>query len=142
MPWRDIPPRWWAVLVGVLFGSVALIGIDGPKKGYSKAVIGGLLSAPFLALLAGALLPDGTSLEIAALIGGVVSVGGTGVIVTVGRYAPSLATAALTGVAESYLHINRGEATRLNRDGTPMTPDPEAEQLIEKIDKKDESDEP
>ena len=129
-----IPHLWWAVVVGVFFGSVALISIEGPKKGYGKAIVAGLLTAPLLALIAGGLLPKDTTLEIAALIGGVVALGGSAVIMSVARFGPSMVTAGLTGVAKSFLHISDSEATRIREDGTPLTPDPEAEKLAKKLD--------
>ena len=135
MKWlKDIPHLWWAVCVGVFFGSVALISLEGPKKGYGKAAITGLMTAPLLALIAGGLLPKGTSLEVAALIGGVVALGGTAVILSVSRFAPTMVTAGLTGVAKSFLHISDSETTRIREDGTPLLPDPKAEQLAKELD--------
>lgn len=135
MKWlKDIPHLWWAVVVGVFFGSIALISIEGPKKGYGKAIVAGIMTAPLLALIAGGLLPKGTSLEIAALTGGVVALGGSAVILSVARFAPTMVTAGLTGVAKSFLLISDGEKTRIREDGTPMSPDAEAEDLARKLD--------
>lgn len=133
-----VPHLWWAVVVGVFFGSVALISIEGPKKGYGKAIVTGLLTAPLLALVAGGLLPKDTSLEMAALIGGVVALGGSAVIVSVARFAPGMVTAGLTGVARSFLLISETERLRLRDDGTPLAPDPEAEELLHKLDGDDD----
>ena len=144
MPWREIPPRWWAVLVGVAFGSLALISIDGPNKGYGKAVIAGLITAPVLALIAGAMLPPDTSVEIAALVGGIAALGGTGVIMSVARMAPSIVTGGLTGIATSYLHISgtkrpeEPDVMRYRIDATPAEPDPDLDALAHKLDEKDE----
>lgn len=138
---QEVPARWWAVLVGVLFGSLALISIDGPRKGYSKAVWAAALTGPLLSVIAGALLPKGASLEMAALVGGVVAVSGTSVILAVTRAVPPIVAAALTGAAQSYLKINPtppgepDELERLNPDGTPALPDPEAERLLRELDK-------
>lgn len=135
MKWiAKVPHLWWAVCVGVFFGSVALVSIEGPKKGYARAIIAGILTAPLLALVAGGMLPKGTSLEMAALIGGVVALGGSAVIMAVARLAPSLVTAGLTGVARSFLHIQDGEQTRLREDGTPLAPDDKAEELARRLD--------
>ncbi|WP_370180232.1 hypothetical protein [Alteriqipengyuania sp.] len=144
MPWREIPPKWWAVVVGIAFGSLALTMLDGPKKGYLRTVVTAAGCAPLLCLFAGALLPDDTSLEIAALVGGVTALGGTALILHVQRVAPSLVTAGLIGIAESYLKITPRsgdeppEITRLRRDGTPEEPDPEAERLAQELDEKDD----
>lgn len=144
MPWREIPPRWWAVLVGVAFGSLALVSIDGPNKGYAKAVIAGLMTAPVLALIAGAMLPRDTSVEIAALVGGIAALGGTGVIMSVARMAPSIITGGLAGVANSYLLITgtkqpeEPDVFRYRIDATPAEPDPELEKLAHEFDEKDE----
>lgn len=141
---REVPARWWAVLVGVLFGSLALISIDGPRKGYGKAVFAAMLTGPLLALIAGALLPKGASLEMAALIGGVVAVSGTSVILTVARVVPPLVSAALTGAAQTYIKISPSppgqppDVERLNPDGTPALPNPELDRLVRKLDE-DES---
>lgn len=140
MPWGNVPSRWWAVLVGVAFGSLALIALDGPTKGYAKSVVVGAMTAPLLCIMAGALLPDETSLEVAALIGGLTALGGTALILTVARMVPSIATAALTGIAKSYLDISPGspgqpsQVTRRREDGTPEDPDPELEELARKLD--------
>ncbi|MBB3034067.1 hypothetical protein [Alteriqipengyuania lutimaris] len=137
---REIPPKWWAVLVGVAFGSLALIALDGPRKGYGKSVMVGAMTAPLLCLFAGALLPSGTSLELAALIGGMTALGGTALILTVARMVPSIASAALTGIARSYLEITPtppGEppkVTRVRQDGTPEEPDSELEELARQLD--------
>ena len=144
MPWRDVPPKWWAVMVGVSFGALALVYIDGPKKGWGRAVIGAFMTSPLLALIAGGLLPEDTSLEIAALIGGVVALGGTALLLAIGKMIPPLVTAGLTGMAQSYLHISapredgKTEVTRIRTDGTPKEPDPEAEELARRIDGKDD----
>lgn len=137
---RDIPPKWWAVLVGVTFGSLALIALDGPTKGYGKSILVGAMTAPLLCLFAGALLPDDTSLEMAALIGGMTALGGTALILSLARMVPSIATAALTGIAKSYLDITPtppGEphhVTRRRQDGTPEDANEELEKLARKLD--------
>ena len=138
MPWRNIPPKWWAVMIGVVFGSIALIAMDGPRKGYGKTVLGAILTAPLLALIAGGLLPRDTSLEIAAVVGGVVAVGGMGVVLAVARFAPAMVSAGLSGMATSYLKISAGETTRIHPDGTPTSPDPEADKLVRQFDEGDD----
>ncbi len=138
---REVPTKWWAVFVGVLFGSLALISIDGPRKGYTKAVWAAALTGPLLSVIAGALLPKGASLEMAALIGGVVAVSGTSVILAVSRAVPPIVSAALTGAAQSYLKINPTppgeppEANRYNIDGTPDFPMEDQERLLRELDK-------
>ena len=144
MNWlREIPPRWWAVLVGVAFGSMALIALDGPTKGYGKSVMVGSMTAPLLCLFAGALLPTDTSLEVAALIGGMTALGGTALILTVARMVPTIATAALTGIAKSYLEItptkpgSPPKVTRVRKDGTPEDANTELDALACKLDERD-----
>lgn len=139
---REIPAKWWAVLLGVAFGSLALIAMDGPKKGYGRTIVTACLTAPLLSVLAGAMLPSDTSLEIAALIGGVTTLGGMAVIVAVSRLAPSLVTAGLTGIARTYLEINPtpqgkpDEVTRRREDGTPENPEPTLDELARRFDER------
>jgi hypothetical protein len=137
---REIPPKWWAVVLGVFFGSLALMAVEGPKKGYSKAIVTGAMTAPFMSILAGALLPEDASLELAAAIGGVTALGGMALIMAVSRFAPTLAIAGLTGMARSFLHITNGDmdrakvVTRIREDGTPEEPEPKLEHLARKLD--------
>lgn len=139
--WREVPMRWWAVIVGVLFGSLALISIDGPRKGYGKAIWAAALTGPLLSLIAGALLPKEATLELAALIGGVVAVSGTSVILAVTRAVPPMVSAAITGAAQSYLKIDPTppgeppEVKRFNSDNTPNFPMEGEDRLLRELDK-------
>ena len=149
---REVPPRWWAILVGVAFGSLALIAMNGPTKGYAKSVIAAVLTAPFLSIIAGAMLNEETTLEAAAFVGGVVASGGMAVILAVSKMAPTLVTAALTGAAQSYLEITpteKGKHPKVRRienvefpDEDKETPEDskELDELIDKIDKYNRSD--
>lgn len=138
--WRDIPARWWAVLIGIAFGSMALVAMNGPTKGYARSIVAAILTAPLLSLVAGSLIDEDSSLEFAALIGGIVAVGGMGVVLTIARMAPSLVTAGLTGMAKTYLHISAsddgkpGEVERLRRDHTPDVANPELDELARRFD--------
>lgn len=146
MWWREVPLRWWAVLIGIAFGSLALVALDGPKKGYGRVTVMSILCAPLLAVVSGAMLPPGTTLEIAALVGGVTALGGIAVIAAIAKMAPGLVTAGLTGIARSYLQIEptppgeHPKVTRLREDGTPAEPDEELERLARKIGEKGKSD--
>ncbi len=134
---REVPARWWAVMVGVAFGSMALITTTGNKDGFGKATMTAAGIAPLLCVVAGALLPAGTSLEVAALIGGFTALGGTALVLGLAKRAPLIIGAAVQAAAESYLDVNKDGATRIRRDGTPAEPDPQAEALIEEIDKQE-----
>ena len=52
-------------------------------------------------------------------------------------WATRVVGAAVQAAAESYLDVNKDGATRIRRDGTPAEPDPQAEALIEEIDKQE-----
>lgn len=146
---KEVPPRWWAILVGVIFGSLALVAMNGPSKGYGKTIVAAVLTAPLLSLIAGAMLREDTSLEMAAVVGGIVSVGGMGVIIAVAKMAPTLVTAALSGAARSYLEIiptEEGKHPKVKRIDTISFPEehkklpnrnPELDDLIKKIDRID-----
>ena len=136
--WKDIPPRWWAVMVGVAFGSLALITITGAKEGYSKSVLSAVGIAPFLCMFAGAMLPNDTSLEMAALVGGIAALGGTTLILSLSKRAPVIFGAAAEAAAKSFLELREGETTRIKPDGTPAMPDPVAEQLVEELKERDD----
>ncbi|QQN73964.1 hypothetical protein [Croceicoccus sp. YJ47] len=132
--YRDIPPKWWAIVLGVFFGSMALITINGAREGYGKAVLTAAGIAPLLCLVAGALLPTGTSLEMAALVGGVTALGGTALVLGLAKKAPLILGAAVEAAARSYLTVDKGETTRIRDDQTPAAPNPELEQMARKID--------
>lgn len=139
LPWlREVPAKWWAVLVGVAFGSVALITINGAREGYGRAALTAVGIAPLLCLLAGALLPSGTSLEIAALVGGVTALGGTALVLTLAKKAPTIIGAAVGAAARSYLEIepqpDGKRVTRRRVNGVPDDPSPELEALAKKFD--------
>ena len=137
---REVPYKWWAVIVGIALGSMALITITGPKEGFAKSVFTAAGIAPFLCLLTGALLPRDTPLELAALLGGVVALGGTAIIMRLTRMSPVLFGAAFEAVAKTYLLMRAGEVTRLREDGTPMLPNEDLERRVQALDEKEEGD--
>lgn len=134
---RDIPIKWWAVIVGITFGSVALITINGAKEGYGRAAITAAGIAPLLCLVAGALLPKETPLEMAALVGGITALGGTALVLNLAKHAPLILGSAAEAAAKSFLDLRDDTATRIRQDGTPAESDPQADALIEKIDEQD-----
>ncbi|NVD43490.1 hypothetical protein [Qipengyuania atrilutea] len=139
---REVPVRWWAVMVGIAFGSMALITINGPKEGYGKAVFTAAGIAPLLCVVAGAMLPSETSLEIAALIGGLTALGGTALVLALAKRMPVIVSAAIGAAARSYLEVEtkdngKQSITRIDEKGLPE-PDKRLDALAHKLDGENE----
>lgn len=99
-----MPAKWYATIAGVFFGSIALITINGEKDGYGKSAITAIGLSPILSIIAGAMLPKNTPIELAALAGGIAALGGTALVLGVAKRAPGIFEAALTGAANAYLN--------------------------------------
>lgn len=128
-----LPAKWAAVAVGVVAGSMAIVTITGQKTGFGKAAWSAAGIAPVLCIIAGAMLPPGTSLEIAAMAGGMAALGGTAVIMKLAEMAPRLFGAAMMGVANSYIEMEGRKTTRLREDGTPEA-DAELDDITRRLD--------
>lgn len=153
--WRDIPPRLYAAAIGVLVGSIALITIRGQTDGYGKSTLVAAGIAPMLCIVAGALMPDGTSLQMAALIGGLTAMGGTNLLVRLTHRWSAIAESALPTIVSPPGHVveitgdiapakvlavdtNRPELTPFASLGETLTPtdkDAEVERLLRELDK-------